>query len=66
MVLIAKKKKDEESKKDKKIWPKSEVLNLIALRGEIEFEFAKPFNPPPPTPHPPKVKCFIPTSGSLF
>jgi len=29
MVLIAKKKEDEESKKAKKIWPKNEVLNLM-------------------------------------
>jgi hypothetical protein len=40
-----KEKEDEESKKAKKIWPKNEILNLIALRGEIEFEFA---NTPPP------------------
>jgi len=45
VVLIAKKKEDEKSKKAKKNWPKNEVLNLIALRGEIEFDFA---NPPPP------------------
>ncbi len=47
MVSIATKKEYEESRKAKKIWPKSEVLNLIALRGEIEFEFANPLPPLP-------------------
>jgi len=33
--------KDEKGDKARKIWVDGEILHLIALSGEMEFEFAK-------------------------
>jgi hypothetical protein len=38
--MVVLKNKDEKTKKTKKNWVDGEVLHFIALRGEMELEFA--------------------------